>query len=263
MPCASHTHEPNERKRLHPADRVCKVNDMHTPQLVLTKERRRAICVHEAGHAVIHALGGSFVYGLAVAPEGDNGTWVTQPRKGGSQDGLWGMCDRSDFFSMTMFVRWNEDEWFWEADRKGFEQSLRQVESQLLEHRSRHARRYVAESRRIVRAHICGAVAGPAAEQIFNDEEVWLDEPDDYENANEDIVKAQGWAGLLPYRNEYRHACEVTEAALRRPDIWERVMRLADELERVGDMEDFEGFLPEQLPGWPSSPGSRGGRKST
>jgi hypothetical protein len=237
---------------------------MDTPKITLTKEYRRVVCVHEAGHAVIHALGGSIVHRVAVAPEGSDDTWTIEGRKGGTLTDLWGVCQASDFIEMDRAMTWNEAEMTWECDRKRFDAQLRQVEAQLVEHRARYARRYVQESRRIVRAHICGGIAGPAAEQIFNGEEVWLDEPDDHSNATEDIVIAQARSWLLPYRNEYTHAVEVTEAALRRSDIWERVIRLADELERLGDMDDeLDGLLPDPLPGWPSSPGSRAHRKTT
>lgn len=263
MPCVSCTHELEERKRLHPADRVCKVNDMDMPKLLLTKEKRRAVCVHEAGHAVIFALGGALIYRLAVAPEGDSGTWTIEGRKQGTMTDLWGVCMPSDFFEMQLHMRWNDDECTWEVDRKGFNAHMRQTQAGLAKAGSQYARIYIAETRRIVRAHVCGSVAGPAAEQIFAGEEVWLDEADDYANPGEDIVIAQARSWLLPYRNEYRHACQMTEAALRRPDIWERVMRLADELERVGDMTDeIDDFLPDPLPGWPSSPGSRAHRKT-
>jgi hypothetical protein len=47
----------------------------------LTREERKAVCVHEAGHAVLHALGGAFVYRVAVAPEGAT-EWTTTARKG-------------------------------------------------------------------------------------------------------------------------------------------------------------------------------------
>jgi hypothetical protein len=249
---------------LHPADRVCKINDMNTPKITLTKEYRRVVCVHEAGHAVIFALGGALIHRLAVAPEGDDGTWTIDGRKGGTLTDLWGVCQASDFFEMDRAMKWNEAELTWEADRKGFDASMRQMQAHLAESRSPYARRYIAETRRIVRAHVCGSIAGPAAEQIFNGEEVWLDEPDDYSNRGEDIVIAQARSWLLPYRNEYTHAVEVTEAALRRPDIWERVIRLADKLERLGDMDDeLDGLLPDPLPGWPSSPGSRAHRKTT
>jgi len=251
----------NKRKRLHPADRVCKVKDMELPQLVLTKEKRRAVCVHEAGLAVIHALGGAIVHRVAVAPEGKDGT--IEGRKQSMLTDLWGVCQPSQFIQMQMHMRWNDGKCTWEVDRKGFDADIRQTQAWLAAAGRRYACTYVVESRRIVRAHICAGIAGPAAEQIFDGEEIWLDEPDDYGNANEDIVVAQARSWLLPYRNEYRHACQVTEAALRRPEIWERVMRLADELERVGDMEDFDGLLPDPLPGWPSSPGSRGARKTT
>ncbi len=262
--CVSHALTRDERKTLHPSDRVCNINDMNAPELILTKEKRRAVCVHEAGHAVIFALGGAFVHRLAVAPEGNDGTWTIEGRKGGTLTDLWGVCQPSDFWEMQMRLTWDESELTWKADRKGFDASMRQMQAQLAESRSPYARRYIAETRRIVRAHVCGCIAGPAAEQIYNGEEVWLDEPDYFADRGEDLVLAQARSWLLPYRNEYGHACQITEAALRRPDIWGRVIRLADELERCGDMDDeLDGLLPDPLPGWPSSPGSRAHRKPT
>lgn len=37
---------------------------------MLNAERRREVCFHEAGHAIVHALGGAMIHRLAVAPEG-------------------------------------------------------------------------------------------------------------------------------------------------------------------------------------------------
>ncbi|MFZ4540122.1 hypothetical protein [Propionivibrio sp.] len=76
--------------------------------------------------------------------------------------------------------------------------------------------------------------------------------PESY--ANEDSQKAAGLALLLPWRGEYGDLTWVTEQLLRRPDVWAMVIRLACELERLGDMEDFDGFLPDAVDGWPSSP---------
>lgn len=262
--CVMHALALDKRKPLHPTDKVCNLSYMDTPRFLLTKERRRAVCVHEAGHAVIFALGGAFVHRLAVAPEGDTGDWTIESREGGTLADSWGVCQLTSYVSMQRFMQWKDDECAWEVDRKGFDAHERQVQASLAEAGSPRARTHVAENRRIVRAHICGEVAGPAAEQIFlGESDLWLFEPSDYGNPTNELGVALARSWLLPYRNEYRHACQVTEAALRRPHIWERVMRLADELERVGDMTDeLDGFLPDPLPGWPSSPGSRAQRKA-
>jgi hypothetical protein len=225
----------------------------------LTATRRREVCVHEAGHAVVQSLGGDFVKRLAVAPEGDGGSWTIEGSLGGTLTDLWGVCQTASFPYAHRYIRWIDDEGTYHADRKGFDALMRQIQSQLVGLGARHARRHVAESRRMVRLLACGCLAGPAAEQILKGEEVWLEEPDDYGDQMDDIAKAQAYSWLLPWRNEYEHACSVTEEALRRPDIWERVIRLADELERVGDMEDFDGFLPDPMREWPPSPKARSG----
>ncbi|MGN5479645.1 hypothetical protein ACTMU2_30335 [Cupriavidus basilensis] len=51
---------------------------------------------------------------------------------------------------------------------------------------------------------------------------------------------------------------DVTEAALRTPAIWGRVLALADELEQAGALDAVGGFLPDQAKTWPPSPRSQG-----
>jgi hypothetical protein len=106
--------------------------------------------------------------------------------------------------------------------------------------------------RQCVRAEICVLLAGPAASQIFEGNDVSLWEGDF--TPAEDITKALGLAQLLHWRNEYDYLADLTERMLRRPEVWAMVLRLADELERHGDIEEFAGFLPEPIPNWPPSP---------
>ena len=231
----------------------------------LTKERRRQVCIHEAAHAVIHALGGSFVYLLAVAPE-DATSWQVHDRKGMLCTDLWGICSTSDFW--TRYIQWNEEECSYEVDRRGYAEYLRDMERQVNDRRSSSGQRVLrlaAEQRRIARAHVCASMAGPAADAIVAGEDVedaldyWTA---DLSDPNEDLCNAEAMARLLPYRSEYDHAVRVTEEALRRPAIWAAVLRLADELERVGHMEDVRPWLPEADRHWPPSPraASRSGK---
>lgn len=82
--------------------------------------------------------------------------------------------------------------------------------------------------------------------------------PDGWHDEGHDISKAAAYASLLPWRNEYEHAQELTEQTLLRPDVWGMVLRLADELERVGNIEDgIEALLPAPVPNWPPSPRAR------
>lgn len=225
----------------------------------LTRERRRGVCIHEAAHAVIHALGGSFVYLLAVAPE-DATSWQVETRKGNLNTDLWGVCSGSDWWSW--YVRWIDELGEYQADRKGYANHLREMERQINEHQrseGRPAGRIAAEQRRVARLHVCVSMAGPAADAIVAGQDVedaldwwgveWHDEHDD-------LAVADAIARVLPYRGEYQHAVRVTEEALRRPEIWAAVIRLADELERVGRLENeaLDPFLPPADRSWPPSP---------
>ncbi|MFL9886169.1 hypothetical protein PQR66_24225 [Paraburkholderia agricolaris] len=76
-----------------------------------------------------------------------------------------------------------------------------------------------------------------------------------------DVEVAMALAQLLPYRSEFEHACEVTSESLRRPEIWTRVVVLADELERTGNMclDSVAEFLPRPKLEWPPSVVARRG----
>jgi hypothetical protein len=231
----------------------------------LTQELRRAVCVHEAGHAVIAKLGGIAVYRVAVQPLGSP-EW-----KIGVSADLMGTCQTPPW-RWSKLITWLDDGWGFEADKTAFTT----IPTEFYPADDTNRRAFAAEMRHAARAEVCCYLAGPIAEAIFTGDEAgaagvlaWAEnsyDPDDY-----------GWAraiaSVLPYRAELDHAVEVTERALRRPDIWGRVMRLADELERAGDidwlLEWISGrdtgsadFLPKQEPGWPSSPGSAEGRRS-
>jgi hypothetical protein len=225
----------------------------------LTAEKRRKVCIHEAAHAVIDALGGSFVYLLAVAPE-DATSWEVHDRKGDLQTGLWGICSTSDWCSWH--VSWSEERGEYVTDRQGYASYLRQMEQQLNEMRQANGRpkaRIANEQRRIARAHICGSMAGPVADAIVAGEDVedaldWWSV--DWSEQHDDLAMADAIARVLPYRNEYHHAVQVTEEALRRPDIWAAVIRLGEELQRVGRLENeaIDPFLPPADRSWPPSP---------
>ncbi|MBC8739018.1 hypothetical protein F6X40_19890 [Paraburkholderia sp. UCT31] len=210
-----------------------------------TKATRRAVCVHEAAHAVIHALGGAFIYRVAVAPEGCE-EWSIESRKGGViQTDLWGVCQASDPPGLH-YLDWYEPDEFGGTYRSRLEE-WRFIRSQL----SLCSRRFMNRNTRV---HVCGLLAGPIASQIWHgcDIDVYPGPLADGWGPGSDIAKAAGLATLLE-RPEYDYLAELTEATLRRPDVWAMVLRLADELEQVGDIEEFPGLLPEEVPGWPPS----------
>ncbi len=221
----------------------------------LDRARRRAVCVHEAGHAVIDAVGGAYVHRVAVAPEGAT-TWSTTGRKGVALSDLWGVCSASDTLGQW-FIRWEPEELCYAADRRNFGQVLRLFETG---GGKGCARRAVREIRRQLRAQVCACLAGPAAEQLH---ERPADEPylweGEWGEPDDDIAKAEAYCWLLPWRGEFEHLAALTVATLRRPDVWAHVVAVADALEESGDLEDeaVEKLLPMPARDWPPSPRSK------
>ncbi len=231
--------------------------------IVLTEKRRHEVCIHEAAHAVIHALGGGWVYDVEVAPIGCE-EWTTEGRKGGMLSDLWGVCRTSDAENVFGRIWWNEDWDGYECDRAGYRKLLDWLGSG-----RPNGQRIKREARRRLRAWICGSIAGPMADAIYGGEEepggIWL-EPEYMRG--EDLTVAEALSWFLPYRAEYDFLASVTERALREPDLWGMVLRLADELEKAGclgcEEESFHRLrylLPEPRRNWPPSPGGKQLRK--
>ncbi|SDJ27312.1 hypothetical protein SAMN04487926_14050 [Paraburkholderia steynii] len=95
---------------------------------MLTPKLRRAACFHEAGHAVIHALGGSSIYGLAVAPEGSD-SWTYHGRKGVEIEGAAGVCEPCDTPWLAMYLEWDGSTY--RANRSEFNQVHRTMAQSL------------------------------------------------------------------------------------------------------------------------------------
>lgn len=215
---------------------------------LLTKEHRRAVCVHEAGHAVVHALGGTELYRVAVAPIGAT-SWSVTSRKGRPSTDLWGICEPMRTLAAAMFMRWDAHASCIAVDRKGFRQYLSLVGA-----RRRDVRR---EAWRELRAALCASEAGPIAEALYLGNEP---EPDFFgvDGVLDDAKHSMALDEFLPWRNELEAMHALTVRTLRNPEVWRVVIRLADELERTGDLtEELDFFLPEPVPDWPPSPRAR------
>jgi hypothetical protein len=244
----------------------------------LTAEHRRQLCVHVAAHAAVSNMGGAWVYMLAVAPVGVR-SWTIGDRKVQSLGRIWGVCSTSDFY--CQHLEWDEGSQTYMADRDGWEQSI--------DHQHDHIKRFyldpeagnpncgqlpegfpteelfLGEARRVVRAQACGYLAGHIADGITAGMEATevlrlYDRRDTQYVGASDITVAQGLTDLLP-PGEYEHAVRLTEEALRRPEVWAVVQRVASELEQLGLIEGdpCEGHAHDHLPDreqdWPPAPG--------
>lgn len=212
----------------------------------LTAEMRRAVCFHEAGHAVLYALGGAFVYRVAVAPLGAT-SWQTTGRKGADISDVWGLCEPSGSPGAP-HIQWDDDTGDWGADRAGFLRIQNMIDEKFPGSKR--------EARRQIRSTVCGVLGGPAAEEMHRGMAPSLDYDGEW-GVFDDAKCAQAHAWLLPWRGELEFLQELTVQMLLRPDVWAFVTRLADALEVAGDIEDLDGFLPEPVRNWPPSPRAR------
>ncbi|KXU85212.1 hypothetical protein CR51_40960 [Caballeronia megalochromosomata] len=213
------------------------------------------VCVHEAGHALIYALGGFSVQGLAVAPEGCE-WWSHLTQRGVEMNDLWGVCELPDGPILSQYLEWDDEQLCYRANRAQFINVHHSMAANL---RTTQRKQVLADLRRFVRLRVCAALAGPIAETYYEQRNFDVWDTDGWLDRESDVEIAQGLAGLLPYRSEFEHACTVTCDALRRPEIWARVIALADELERTGDMspDAIAEYLPCPDFDWPRSPAVR------
>ncbi len=207
----------------------------------LTRAQRRATCVHEAGHAVVFALGGVSVYRLAVADEGAT-AWRTDIRNGRACTGLWGLCEKADLVLPRQFLRWLMNEGGLHPDGRGHPPLLQHPEGRA------QIEAFSASQQREIRAQMVGLMAGPAAEQLFRGEAVCLSPA----GAFHEVRQAEDLSWLLPAHDAFARAVALTALTLRQPGVWAAVEGLADELERAGTLtHGLRALLPAALPGWP------------
>jgi hypothetical protein len=127
---------------------------------MLTRQLRRMVCVHEAAHAVVYALGGSRAQGLAVAPTGSE-SWSHLTQRGVLMKDLWGACELPDGLLLSGYFSWDDEQLCYRADRDEFVAAHRFVAAEL---GSTQRRQLLAELRRFVRLRVCATLAGPIAD---------------------------------------------------------------------------------------------------
>ena len=215
----------------------------------LSRVERRATCFHEAGHAVVFALGGVAVTRVAVAPEGAT-EWRTPSSNGRTCSDLWGLCVKAELVLPRQLLRWLMSEGALSPDGSGYAKVLESPEGQAL------VEALGPRQRRDIRAQMAGLLAGPLAERIFRGETA----PTTVDAGQGDGAKARALAALLGDPAEFAHAARRAEAALREPARWAQVGALAAALEAAGHVEaGIRGFLPAADPAWQPAPPAGGG----
>lgn len=210
----------------------------------LDRVQRREVCFHEAGHAVVFALGGVAVSRVAVAPEGA-GEWRTPSGNGRTCSDLWGLCVKAELVLPRQLLRWLMSEGALCPDGSGYARVLESAEGRAI------VEALGPRQRRDIRAQLVGLLAGPLAEQLCRGGAVGIRADSDAG----DIVRARGLASLLGDPDELGRLALLAEAALRESAVWARVTALADALEAAGQVEaGIREHLPAADPRWPPAP---------
>jgi hypothetical protein len=97
----------------------------------LDRVQRREVCFHEAGHAVVFALGGVAVSRVAVAPEGA-GEWRTPSGNGRTCSDLWGLCVKAELVLPRQLLRWLMSEGALCPDGSGYARVLESAEGRAI-----------------------------------------------------------------------------------------------------------------------------------
>ena len=149
----------------------------------LDRVQRREVCFHEAGHAVVFALGGVAVSRVAVAPEGA-GEWRTPSGNGRTCSDLWGLCVKAELVLPRQLLRRLMSEGALCPDGSGYARVLESAEGRAI------VEALGPRQRRDIRAQLAGLLAGPLAEQLCRGGAVGIRADSDAG----DIVRAQGLA---------------------------------------------------------------------
>ena len=222
----------------------------------LTRQHRWEACIHEAGHAIVAALGGYPCRYIAVAPEGTV-DWLPTNNQGLTLTNLWGFCTTDCYCPPLGYLRWSEEECRYDTD------AAHDAQRRYLKSGSPLMR---ALYRQGLRAMVCHNLAGLLAEALERGETAEtldLESYWDYPESPDDLSQALAYCDLLPRRwyREFEHAQQTTSAVLK--DYWPVVKTLAEALEQAGHLSEEAVFpyLPPPLGNWPLPP-SRSARSS-
>ncbi|MGE5471386.1 MAG: hypothetical protein ACM3X0_11365 [Bacteroidota bacterium] len=207
----------------------------------LSVAMRRQVCIHEAAHGYLFALGGAYVYSLQVAPVGAK-RWSARNRKGGSIGDLWGLADVSNLNTQACLY-WDKDKCRLVVKRDEYQALLAELDGV--------RPGYSKTAYKTLRSALCGYIAGDIAEAISEgtpEEQIKLCA----RIPNDDIAISKAIAELLPDSNEFETLANAVEKLLRSPQIWSQIVRIADALEERHILTEDELFelLPNRDPEW-------------
>lgn len=189
----------------------------------LSTSDRKLACLHEAGHAFVHALTGNKVISLIVADAGRFGS-IVQGRRCRVLKGNAGVCA---------------------YEPKNPALGFSDEEMEMLDWWM------VADTLDEIRAEICATLAGYAAEVVLDGEEAKFSE-----EYGSDFWRVAALCKLLPDPlEEYKRLLDTTENLMMHIKNGRRIKKLAKILEKDGRI-DFKNnrvaaqLLPEPRYGW-------------
>jgi hypothetical protein len=102
---------------------------------VFTRERRHEVCVHAAAHAVVFALGDTYVHNLEVAPLGVELGWAFTNSLDKEPLEAAGVC-RTSCNPVSSFLKWDQEECFMQPDTDGFKAYTKMIEANFVNGRT-------------------------------------------------------------------------------------------------------------------------------
>ena len=224
---------------------------------IYPKSERRRTCIHEAAHAIIYSLAGIPIDRIGVRPQ-NTVDWKWISRRGVCRV-VNGIVESSAGHSAVFPVAyWSNDECSWNVDKNAYKNQVQQKSELFGSVKSR--KKYLFEEKQRLCADVCGLLAGPIADDILDNVPVGkiqlsADCIDNYET--NDLNTAEAYCTLISRSGRVARVIDdltaQTETLLRTPEVWDQVIKLADNLEVKGILGETENIagLPEPIVGWP------------